>query len=109
MLLFVIFAAGFYMEVENSLNLEDIVVNPETGYKQLIFIPGMPQYSFTLAVYFIMITVATVGYGDYAPFTNFGMIITMIVLIITIIMVPTMVSDLLRLILMQSKYKRASY
>ena len=67
------------------------------------------MYSFTVATYFIMITVSTTGYGDFCPTTQFGMLITMLVLIVTIIMVPTMVSGLLRLILMQSKYKRIKY
>ena len=56
-----------------------------------------------------MITVSTVGYGDFSPVTSFGMIITMVVLIITIVMVPTTLADLQRLISMKSKYRRASY
>ena len=46
-----------------------------------------------------MITVSTVGYGDFTPSTPSGMIVTMIILIVTIIMVPAMVSELLGLIL----------
>jgi hypothetical protein len=46
-----------------------------------------------------MITVSTVGYGDFSPFSSIGMIVTMLILIVTIIMVPAMVTELLNLIL----------
>ena len=98
MLLFVVFAAGFYMEVENVLNLVKLEQSPETNFTVPHYGTFTP-YTYSQAVYFIMITVSTVGYGDYSPYTSFGQIVTMLILIVTIIMVPAMVTELLSLIL----------
>lgn len=86
------------MEVENALNLKEIIQSPETNFTIPIY-EGFSPYTYSQAVYFIMITVSTVGYGDYAPYTAFGQIVTMLILIVTIIMVPAMVTELLSLIL----------
>jgi len=32
MILFVVFAAGFFMEVENVLNLKSLEISPETNF-----------------------------------------------------------------------------
>lgn len=86
------------MEVENCLHLEDLHTDPETNFTVPNF-GDFDPYTYSRAVYFIMITVSTVGYGDYSPATSFGQLVTMLILIVTIIMVPAMVSELLSLIL----------
>ncbi len=71
MILFVVFAAGFFMEVENALHLENLELHPDKNFTIPSYGDFSP-YSYSSAVYFIMLTVSTVGYGDYIPTTSFG-------------------------------------
>lgn len=61
------------------------------------------------ALYFVVVTLFTVGYGDINPSSNSSWICTLLLIWITIILMPTQTSDLLRLMRMQSKYKRIDY
>ena len=60
-------------------------------------------------VYFIIVTITTVGYGDISPVTTFGQVTTMLMLIFFVVLVPLQTNELLRLISSVSKYARKAY
>lgn len=65
--------------------------------------------SFHDSLYFVVVTLFTVGYGDLQPETNFGRTIVLFIIIFTIILIPQQTNELLRLMNLQSRYRRTSY
>lgn len=58
--------------------------------------PGSNITSFFDAVYFSIITLSTVGYGDITPVTSYGRFITLLIVISGIIFIPWEVRQLIR-------------
>ena len=85
---FIFLVAGFYMNIEvNSITMEPLM--------------------FHETIYFLVVTMATVGYGDLHPTTAAGMItITLAICIGAIIVIPFYVSKFLEKINAYSPYKR---
>ena len=67
------------------------------------------KLEFHQAVYFVIVTLATVGYGEIFPDTELGKIFVICVMIVTIVIIPRQTSELLRLLGLQSVYARAIY
>lgn len=67
------------------------------------------ELDFHQAFYFVIVTLATVGYGDIYPDTELGKMFVICVMIVTIVIIPRQTSELLRLLGMQSVYARAIY
>ena len=87
-LLFMVFmiifvSSGFFYAFENE-------VNPSVQ-------------SFDDALYFILVTVTTVGFGDITPATDLGRLITMFAILGGIIIIPWHISSLLKFLLHDSK------
>lgn len=92
-LIIIYISAGLFMVLENF----DRVKNPSHIY-------------FHQSFYFVVITVATVGFGDYYPHTDPGKIFTMSLIIFTIvIIIPQQTNELLRLMGLKSFYARKIY
>jgi len=60
-------------------------------------------------VYFTVVTLSTVGYGDVVPETELGRLVVMILIMTTIVLIPQQTNELIRLMGMQSIYARAIY
>ena len=73
MVLLMYVAAGLYQVAENAKNL---------NYHECL--------------YFVVVTLFTVGYGDLMPETNFGMFIVLFIIIFTIVLIPYQTNELLR-------------
>jgi len=66
-------------------------------------------YSFHVWMYYILVTIATVGYGDIAPQSTLGRIAAMALIGFAIITIPRMTNELVEKMGLQSVYARASY
>jgi voltage-gated potassium channel len=52
--------------------------------------------NFIQSFYFTIVTLLTVGYGDIMPATDMGRLLSMIIIFSTLLLVPTISSELLR-------------
>lgn len=75
----------------------------------LIYKESYDDHTFHDSFYFIIVTLMTVGYGDINPTTELGQVMSIMVIGATIVIVPQQTTELLRLISMQSKYRRIDY
>lgn len=60
-------------------------------------------------LYFVVVTLFTVGYGDIYPSSFLGEMIVIIIILLTIIIIPQQTNELLRLMNLQSRYRRTTY
>mmetsp|Transcript_10606 Transcript_10606/g.9171 ORF Transcript_10606/g.9171 Transcript_10606/m.9171 type:complete len:141 (+) Transcript_10606:484-906(+) len=60
-------------------------------------------------VYFTVVTLSTVGYGDVVPDTELGRLVVMMLIMTTIVLIPQQTNELIRLMGMQSVYARALF
>lgn len=65
-----------------------------------------PDITFGEALYFLLVTIATVGYGDIAPLTSAGRAVTAAVIIITFTVIPSELSRLNQLMALQSQFRK---
>lgn len=61
------------------------------------------------SLYFVIVTLLTVGYGDDYPKTELGKIIVLFIIIFTIVLIPKQTNELLRLMSIRSRYRRNDY
>jgi Ion channel len=61
------------------------------------------------SVYFVIVSLATVGYGDEIPSSEFGRVIVLFIILFTIVLIPAQTNELLRLIQIRSRYRRIEY
>jgi hypothetical protein len=67
---------------------------------------GDKKLTFIDALYFIVITFSSVGYGDFSPVTGLGEVVTIVLILFTIYIVPSEASRLSFLMNMQSKFHK---
>jgi len=72
MVLLTYIASGMYAVVENK-------VRKRTAKDYL---------NFHDSVYFVIVSLATVGYGDEIPKTEFGRVIVLFIILFTIVLIP---------------------
>ena len=91
MVLLAYIASGMYEVVENSNRKEE------------------DPLSFHNSLYFVIVTLLTVGYGDEYPKTIIGKIIVLFIIFFTIVLIPKQTNELLRLMTIRSRYRRNDY
>lgn len=64
------------------------------------------EYKYNDWVYFIIVTISTVGYGEINPLSFEGKMCVLFLIVIALIVIPKQTSDLLNLMDMQSPYAR---
>lgn len=69
----------------------------------------LQPYYFHTWIYYMWVTMATVGYGEITPKTTCGRIAAMMMIGFGIISVPKMTNELIEMMKLQSVYARASY
>lgn len=65
-----------------------------------------PDLEFGDALYYVVVTIATVGYGDIAPHTTGGKAVAVAVIFISFTIIPRELSRLNQLIAMQSQFRK---
>jgi len=55
------------------------------------------QHLFHTSLYFVIVTLLTVGYGDENPETEFGKFIVIFIIVFTIVLIPKQTNELLTL------------
>lgn len=102
-------SSGVYTQVENRAYLIDKLEGVE-GDDPLSTLPDpeLPLY-FHISCYFVGVTLLTVGYGDITPTCQEGQMTVVLLLLVTLILVPRSTNELLRLMAMQSMYRRLYY
>lgn len=66
-------------------------------------------YEYHTWIYYIWVTIATVGYGDITPQTTVGRFAAMGMIAFALISIPRMTNELIEKMKLQSVYARASY
>jgi hypothetical protein len=75
--------SGIFVDIENSKNciaIENYVSKYKEGYSPLPFHSGL---------YFVIVTLTTVGYGDINAETNPAKVCTVLLIILTVAIVPS--------------------
>ncbi|KAI9364525.1 hypothetical protein DFJ73DRAFT_956322 [Zopfochytrium polystomum] len=71
-------------------------------YVEFRFGTNPANWSFSQSFYFIIVTLATVGYGDVSASSEAGRIVVIFVILVSIILLPTLISSLANTISAQS-------
>lgn len=91
----ILLTSGILEAIENSGLLSTGTMREKTTIHEMI--------------YFTVVTLSTVGYGDVVPQTELGRLVVMILIMTTIVLIPQQTNELIRLMGMQSRYARAIY
>jgi hypothetical protein len=118
-LLFTLVTTMFFMsaamfEVENDfLNSEipKVQLKRSEGITLTGFENVYPSeiYEFHEMMYFMIVTMTTVGYGDIFPFTDYGRLLVILTIGVMLGLLPTQFQALIKVQSLQSKYARLEY
>ena len=111
LVLITIFCAGTFAEIENSQKIDiNILINePDPAKQKLVFADDYSPLLIIDSMYFVIVTLLTVGYGDINPSTSIGQVVGIFICLVTFIVIPTMLNNTLQLIESQSPYRSAIY
>ena len=117
LLLMIFVTSGIFVEIENSQAVKGIeklnCIQPEPNdcVKNGPFIlqDGATWLDFHSGLYFVVVTITTVGYGDINANYALSKVCTMMLIVLTVAIVPSQTSELLTLIQQYSVYKKMEY
>ncbi|EAR83473.2 cation channel family protein (macronuclear) [Tetrahymena thermophila SB210] len=103
----VIITAGTLLSFEAPKRQE--MIDALTNEQKQCTISTTNPATFQEMIYFVVVSISTVGYGDVVPYSEMGRATVIVLIIIVIVIVPQQTNELIRLISLQSVYARTIY
>ncbi|CAD8213071.1 unnamed protein product [Paramecium octaurelia] len=100
----IIVTAGVLYAFEFPKRQELIARDPNKGCSNQI-----DKCHFHEMIYFTIVTLSTVGYGDVIPYSEEGRVCVIVLIIIVLVVIPKQMNELIRLMGLQSVYARSFY
>lgn len=94
-----------YMIGKVSDSYEDSIYN----FESLINENRYKLYNFNDMIYFTLVTLGTIGFGDIVPRTTLGRMIVIITVFLLLALIPTLTTKLLSALNLSNKYSRIYY
>ncbi len=66
-------------------------------------------YKFHTWMYYVVVTIATIGYGDISPMTTPGRVAAMIMILYSMVVIPEKINKLLEQMTLSSRFARAAF
>ncbi len=101
----VLISSGIIQIVEKHKVEEKIFKTSGILQRNILFM----RTQFHHYIYFTMVTISSVGFGDIIPYTNLGRLIVMGLILLTLVLIPKQTNDLIQLMTIQSDYARKKY
>lgn len=109
-IIIILISAGLFAEIENGANALDYMETVEgSGEWSMRYDEEYTKHFFHDGIYFVIVTLTTVGYGEMGATRPEGEVLCLFILLTTMIYVPSQTTELLRLINIKSKYRTAVY
>ena len=102
----IIFIISGLMQIVERREIDDLI---KIQTDQLSILQLQMRKEFHHYLYYIIVTISTVGFGDIFPYTFFGKIIFIILVFIVLILIQHQINDLITIVSDQSDYARNSY
>ncbi|CAD8212795.1 unnamed protein product [Paramecium octaurelia] len=100
----IIVTAGVLYAFEFPKRQELISKDPNKGCSNQV-----DKCNFHEMIYFTIVTLSTVGYGDVIPQSEEGRVCVIVLIIIVLVVIPKQMNELIRLMGLQSVYARSFY
>jgi voltage-gated potassium channel len=104
LVIIIVMCTGSFLEIENWFNLDYIERSPDFAENRYVLHEGYSFLYFNNALYFVIVTLITVGYGDINPTSALSQFVALFIMVITCVIIPSQTNELLRLLNMQSEY-----
>ena len=88
LIIIIIGCTGSFLEIENWNNLDKIEKDPDFVGNRYIMQEGFNLLLFNNALYFVIVTLITVGYGDINPSSALSQFIALFIIVITCVIMP---------------------
>lgn len=94
-------SSAFILEVENQAFRQQILSGKDEFISQ--------EFLFHDVLYYLIVTLGTIGYGDITPKTVFGKFGIIVTIFSILVFIPTLSQKLITVLALTSKYSRISY
>lgn len=119
----ILISSAFILEVENEglrqeykNKLENINIPNYNNTYALDYNKGntalsvqLIQYYYHDMIYFTLVTLGTIGFGDITPKTAWGRMIVIVTIFLLLALIPTLTTKLFTVLALTSKYSRTNY
>jgi hypothetical protein len=101
-------STAIILELENS-NFRKENINNEVNSQRRNVKAERKEYQFHDMIYYMMVTLGTIGFGDITPQTTLGRFAIIVTITLIVAVLPTLYQKLSNILALTSKYSRISY